>query len=138
MKITGHIVFIDPAKKVGEKDFTTRSFGVVTRTELNAQIYQNHFGFQFQNNQCALLDNINIEDEVEVDFSIRGNLNTKADLPATEKNPNKNVIYVNLTAVSIKVIKPASAQVPAAQAPAQSGAPEPFDPNGGVKDDLPF
>lgn len=67
MKYTGTVTNIMDAVRISEK-FTKREF-VLTD---NAQSYPQFILFEVHNSNTANLDAVNIGDEMEVDFSIRG------------------------------------------------------------------
>lgn len=139
MKITGKILFIDLKNKPSaEKDFVVRTFGLDTSVEINGQVVNACAGFQATNKNCDKLDNFNIGDEVEVDYSVSGTLKEKSELTATIQNPSKQVIYTNLNAYGFTLLK-AAPQTPPSGSQGSSNAPMPsYKPTPTVEEDLPF
>lgn len=108
MQVKGIIKFIDlKTKPNADKDFYTRSFGLDTSVEINGNLYPSFVGMQMVNAHCDLLDNYIPGDEVLVDFSLKGTLKVKPENQATAQNPNKEVIYTNVSAYKLEMVKAA-------------------------------
>jgi hypothetical protein len=66
-KIQGIIKVVNPTVQVSEK-FAKREF-VLTD---NSSMYPQDISFQLTQDKCALLDGINVQDQLEVSFNIKG------------------------------------------------------------------
>lgn len=54
--------------------FSKREFTIeVVEQAANGMTYTNYASFQLANNQCTLIDNFNIGDNITVSFNVRGN-----------------------------------------------------------------
>ena len=80
-KIQGIIKVVNPTVQVSEK-FAKREF-VLTD---NSSMYPQDISFQLTQDKCALLDGINVQDQLEVSFNIKGREWT---------NPQGEVKYFN-------------------------------------------
>jgi hypothetical protein len=142
MEITGKVLFINNEETPSsvKPDFKTRTFGLDTSVELNGSVIEGFVQLQTVNDKNKLLDNVNVGDEVKVSYSLKGTKKTKTDLNTSPKNPTNIVVYVNLNAYGIEVIK-ANAQGAPAAAPiatpvaASTTAPIP-QPQGDVPNDI--
>lgn len=108
-EIIGTVLFItekeDKSKQQG-KVFYIQDIGVETKDVVNGTTYKNRFKFQAKGDITSMLDNINVGDEVKVEFSIRcSEFKKKAELAITPKNPNHLDIIVNLQLDKITVTK---------------------------------
>ena len=103
--VSGRIIGINlTTKKNPEDKFQTRTFYVDCSSMFNGEIMENKAGFQCLNKNCDILNDFNIGDIVDVYFSIKGNEVKKEDNQATEKNPNKVVVYTNLNCYRIVLV----------------------------------
>lgn len=66
-KIQGIIKVVNPTAQISEK-FSKREF-VLTD---NSSMYPQDIMFQLTQDKCALLDGINVNDQIEVSFNLRG------------------------------------------------------------------
>ncbi|MEN9303232.1 MAG: hypothetical protein RL264_1661 [Bacteroidota bacterium] len=66
-KFRGTVKLINPTQQVSEK-FSKRDFVISDNTSM----YPQHIQFQMTQDKCALLDTVQVNDEVEVSFYLRG------------------------------------------------------------------
>jgi len=66
-KLTGIVKVLNPTVQVSEK-FSKREF-VITE---NSSMYPQDIMFQATQDKCAILDGLNVNDQVEVSFNLRG------------------------------------------------------------------
>jgi hypothetical protein len=108
-KLTGKIQFIDPVKPGSEKfNLESIDFAVESETEVNGQVYNNSLCAQMVGDRVHQLDTLNIGDEVEVTYGIKGIVKTKEGKPASDKNPKGLNGFNNVTATSVILIKSAN------------------------------
>ena len=105
--------------------FRKREF-IVEKTENQGGMeFTDHIKFQLTQDRCALIDDINIHDEIRVSFNIRGRRWVK----------DGNVSYfTNLEAWKIEKIAGTSEELPPPSAPLNEEDVPPLDES----DDLPF
>lgn len=108
----GKILFINEPKAVTDK-FTTQSFAIDSSFEVNGQMIEGYAGFQATNKKCALLDPLEIGDEVEVTYGVRASTKDKPEVQPTRRNPKSTECYTNLDMTTITLIKKADAPNPA-------------------------
>lgn len=140
MEINGKVVFVNPKRDVTEK-FSVRELGLDVSQEVNGTVYDNYVSIQFSNAKCDLLEGLNIGDEISVIYSVNGTIKTKKDtIEPTEKNPNSEVIYVNLNGTRVNVISRAQQQSPVRSQPQElpTASPAVAAPTQDASDDLPF
>lgn len=71
-EIKGTVSHTTETQVINEK-FKKREFAIGVSNQIGENIYTEHIKFQMVQDKCSLLDNINIGDEVEVNFNIKGN-----------------------------------------------------------------
>lgn len=136
LKLTGRITYIGEQVFISEK-FSKRDFAIEVETVSNSgQTFNNAAAFQFVNNQCAVLNNFQIGQEVEVSFNVRTNRQDKDGYVR---------FFTNLQAWRMELAGQQAQQPqrqqsappkPAVQTPAQVTAAYVVDSDDG--DDLPF
>jgi hypothetical protein len=94
--LTGSLKSKKEAETISER-FTKREFVV----EETTGHYPNPIPLQLTNDRCRQLDNLNVGDEVDVKFFLRGN-EAKAD---PEKNLQEDKTFVNLEAFTVSKAK---------------------------------
>lgn len=116
-KITfeGKVLFINATEEKDVKGTTykNRTFGVRAEVFFNGSEYKDDLAFQLKNAKCELADNLNVGDDVEVDFYIQGfskDYPEKANPKENPKNPTATATFVNLVCSDIKKKAPAQAQ----------------------------
>lgn len=71
MKVVGRIIEIEHTQEISPK-FKKRNFVLEYVENLSGQRYPEFITFECVQEKCELLDNINIADNVEVCFNLRG------------------------------------------------------------------
>ena len=108
MNLTGFVAFVtvktDKSKKA-EKVFFTQELGLHMKDEINGMVYENYAKIQFNGDRCEALDKVNVGDKVDVEYSIKGTIQTKENAVATPKNPKANDIYTNLNGLKVTVLE---------------------------------
>jgi hypothetical protein len=129
-EITGNLIEKYPTVEVSGK-FRKREF-VISRTEMAGSFEFNDFiKFQLTQDRCSLLDSVNIQDEVKVNFNLRGR--------KWEKDGALNY-FTNLEAWKVEKVvsgnssSNTSSQQPSAPMPGEDDLLLPTDDTG----DLPF
>jgi hypothetical protein len=109
------------------ENFKTREFAVEKSDEINGKTILNYVKFQCVQDKTAIVDKVNIGDDIKVYFNIKG--------VKWEKNGSTNYI-TNLDAWRIEqILQPAAMQ----NAPADNSYMEPLDNfTAAAADDLPF
>jgi hypothetical protein len=103
-KIRGVVHFIDQTKTFGQKGFRKR---MVVLEQDNGR-FVNYVPLEFTQDGCDRADQLNVGDELEVDFRLNGR--------KWQKDPSSEVKYfVNAEALSFRVVgaKPAAADTAA-------------------------
>ena len=120
MQTKGKVIVINPTVQVSEK-FAKRDFVIETD-----ETYPQKIQFQLSQDKCNLLDGININSIIEVDFNLRGREWT---------NPQGEVKYFNtLDAWRITPMQQQQTYAP----PAVPTPPQPSQEASQSDDDLPF
>lgn len=117
LTITGNLLIKGETQQVTDK-FSKREFVIQIDETINGSTYTNYAKFQCVQNKCSILDPLNIGDEVEVSFNVKGN--------KWEKDGKVNYM-TNLDAWKVEVKSKAVQHTPAAAQTAPQTA-----------DDLPF
>lgn len=124
-ELQGTLIVKNDTQEISER-FKKREFVVEKKeTSPNGFEFVDTIKFQLTQDRCGLIDNINVGQDVNVSFNIRGN--------KWEKN-GQTSYFVNLDAWRIDLAEQATAN--AANAPMPSEIPPPAEPEAG--DDLPF
>lgn len=137
-ELTGRLIEKFDEQKVSET-FRKREFVVETRENRYDRDFIETIKFQVVQDKCALLDNVNLNDDVKITFNIRGRRYDK---------DGKTSYFTNLEAWRIEpAIITSTAAAPAAatstSTPAPASASEPVaeaapTQTSGAEDDLPF
>ncbi len=127
-ELTGRLVEKYNEQKVTDS-FRKREFVVETREARNDREFIESIKFQLIQDKCALLDNVNLNEDVKVTFNIRGRRYDK---------DGKVSYFTNLEAWRIESLNKgntAPAQQPAQSEPVSA---EPVANAAAADDDLPF
>lgn len=125
-ELTGRLVEKYNEQKVTDS-FRKREFVVETRESKNDREFIEAIKFQLTQDKCALLDNVNLNEDVKITFNLRGRRYEK---------DGKVSYFTNLEAWRVESLsKGNSAPAPQASAPAQV---EQVAATSAPDDDLPF
>jgi hypothetical protein len=136
LEVTGKLHEIYPTQQIKE-NFSKREFVIeITDESPSGMVFTNYAAFQLINNNCSVIDQFHVGDNIKVNFNIRGN----------RWERDGNVKYItNLNAWRVERAQEGNQQpaAPAYQQPQQQGGSQaqsqPFQNNqGGDDSDLPF
>jgi len=137
LEVTGKLHEIYPTQQIKE-NFSKREFVVeITDESPSGMVFTNYASFQLINNNCAVIDQFHVGDNIKVNFNIRGN----------RWERDGNVKYItNLNAWRVERAQEGSQQAASAsyQQPQQQGGSgqaqsQSFQSSqGGDDSDLPF
>ncbi|MGE0638351.1 MAG: DUF3127 domain-containing protein [Bacteroidia bacterium] len=126
-ELTGRLVEKYNEQKVTDS-FRKREFVVETRESKNDREFIESIKFQLTQDKCALLDNVNLNEDVKITFNLRGRRYEK---------DGKVSYFTNLEAWRVDSLSKGSA----APAPAQQQSSQPMEQIASTSapdDDLPF
>ena len=126
-ELTGRLVEKYNEQKVTDS-FRKREFVVETRESKNDREFIEAIKFQLTQDKCALLDNVNLNEDVKITFNLRGRRYEK---------DGKVSYFTNLEAWRVDSLSKGNS----APAPAQQQSSQPMEQvagNSAPDDDLPF
>lgn len=139
LEITGKLHEIFPTQQISQT-FSKREFVLeISEQAANGMTYTNYASFQLVNNQCAVIDQFQLGEDVKVNFNIRGNRWEKDG--QVRYITNLNAWRIERPGMANNYPQGGYQQAPQ-QAPVQNNfqqAPPAFNnDNNGADDDLPF
>jgi hypothetical protein len=103
-----YVTELENVSKTEGKDFFKQSVGIKETKELNGSFYTKYFELQATNDTCKSLTDVNVGDEVDVKYEIKGSTFKKKDtIAVTPKNPEHIGIMTNFNIVELTVFKKA-------------------------------
>lgn len=146
MDIQGRVKFIGQTEVLGQNGFQKRDLVITTEEQ-----YPQDIIIQFTQGKCALLDNLNIGQKVNVHFNLRGRewISPQGETKYFNTVEGWKIEVVQVTNVANQGYQNTSNQVPQQQPPVYQNPQQPqqtqmFDNNGQAptqneeNDDLPF
>ncbi|MBT3833235.1 MAG: DUF3127 domain-containing protein [Gammaproteobacteria bacterium] len=124
-EVQGMIHSIGDTTEYGNNGFTKREFVIKLTGENENPTYPNHIALELIKDKCAMMDDHNIGDEIQVQFNLSGRLWSGGG------NPEKC-----FTSLQAWRVKPAPGQSHSSSSADQGASPPPFDDN--EYDDIPF
>lgn len=140
LEITGKLHEVFPTQKISDT-FSKREFVLeISEQAANGMTYTNYASFQLVNNQCAVMDQFQVGEQVKVNFNIRGNRWEKDG--QVRYITNLNAWRVERPGMTNNYPQGGYQQAPQQGTPQNNSFNQPAPPfgndNGSSDDDLPF
>ncbi|MFJ1491199.1 DUF3127 domain-containing protein [Capnocytophaga canis] len=117
MDIQGRVKFIGKTEFVGQNGFQKRDLVITTE-----EMYPQHIIIQFTQDKCALLDNLQLGQKVNVHFNLRGRewISPQGEIKYFNTLDAWKIEMVQVTNVANQGYQNPSGQAPSYQAPQQT------------------